>query len=140
MNKETTYPTPISLDTDTVLPKFPVEALPGFLGQQAQAVAEHTETPIELAALNGLATVAASVQGKYLVEVKPGYQETLNIYTTTVLPSGNRKTAALRLMMAPFQEWEATRARKFSNKEGQEAKGYSEDFEDIEKEIEQLPS
>jgi hypothetical protein len=106
----TTYPEPILLET-VQLPRFPCCALPGFLGPQVEAVAEHTETPAELAAVNGLATTAASVQGKYVVEIKPGYREHLALYTAAVLPSGNRKTAALNLMTGPLQQWEMIKAR-----------------------------
>jgi hypothetical protein len=152
VNKASTLPKPINLETLPVLP-FPSDALPGFLREQVEAVAGHTETPIELPALNGLAAIAVCTQGKYEIEVKPGYREPTNIYSSTVLPSGNRKSPAQNEMLAPLQQWEFSKARQLSKDIGaiqtrrdtiqarikvlrsKAAKMNCEDFEDFETEI-----
>jgi putative DNA primase/helicase len=93
-------------------PTIPADLLPGFLGDMASATARATETPLELAALLGLAVVAASVAKKVTVSPEPGYIEPVNIYTIVPLESGNRKTAVLHRMTRPFMDWEVSEARR----------------------------
>ena len=83
------------------------DLLPGAVGDMARAVAAATETPIEMALMTGLGIVAASVAGKVQICPSPGHMEPLQIYVATVLPSGNRKTAVINQMAAPFRKAEA---------------------------------
>ena len=78
----------------------------------ASATARATETPVELAALLGLAAVAASVAKKVVVCPEPGYVEPVNIYTAVAMESGNRKTAVLNRMTRPFVDWEISEAQR----------------------------
>jgi len=96
------------LDTPTIS----ADLLPGFLGDMVSATAHATETPVELAALLGLAVVAASVATKVVVCPEPGYIEPVNIYTAVAMESGNRKTAVLNRMTRPFMDWEASEAQR----------------------------
>ena len=93
-------------------PTLPADLLPGFLGDMASATARATETPLELAALLGLAVVAASVARKVIVCPEPGYIEPVNIYTAVAMESGNRKTAVLNRMTRPFMDWEISEAHR----------------------------
>jgi hypothetical protein len=93
-------------------PTLPADLLPGFLGDMAAATARATETPLELAALLGLAVVAASVARKVIVCPEPGYIEPVNIYTAVAMESGNRKTAVLKSMTRPFMDWEISEAHR----------------------------
>jgi hypothetical protein len=80
----------------------------------ARSVAAATETPIEMAVMTGLGILAASVAGKVQICPSPGYSEPLQIYTATVLPSGNRKTAVINEMAAPFRKAEARLIAEFT--------------------------
>lgn len=93
-------------------PTIPADLLPGFLGDMTSATAVATETPMELAAMLGLAVVAASVAKKVIVCPEPGYTEPVNIYTAVAMESGNRKTAVLNAMTRPFIDWEMSEARR----------------------------
>ncbi|MBI1789592.1 MAG: DUF3987 domain-containing protein [Acidobacteria bacterium] len=93
-------------------PTLPADLLPGFLGDMASATARATETPMELAAMLGLAVVAASVAKKVVVCPEPGYVEPVNIYTAVAMESGNRKTAVLNGMTRPFIDWEMSEAHR----------------------------
>lgn len=98
---------PIVIPLDEVtLPDFPVEAFPQSLKEMVGAVANATETPVELAALLGMATVAASCQRVFEVEMDPGYQEPLCLWSIVALQSGNRKTAVHAQMTAPLRQKE----------------------------------
>jgi len=71
-----------------------------------QAVAQATETPVELAAMMGLATVAICCQKNFVVEGAPGYTEPLSLWTVAALESGNRKSAVVSTMTAPLVQHE----------------------------------
>ena len=101
---------PVLLDDYTV-PGFDVR-LPGILGKMVLATAAATETPIELAAGDCLATVATAVHGKIIVRVKTGYTEPLNLWVATFLEPGNRKTAVLIQTTKPLTTWETARREK----------------------------
>src|SRR5260370_20724068 len=73
----------------------------------SRSFAAATETPLEMAAMTGLGIVAASIAGKVRIYPSVGYAEPLQIYVATVLPSGNRKTAVINEMAAPFRKAEA---------------------------------
>jgi hypothetical protein len=60
------------------LPPFPVDCLPAVLRDYVRAVAEHSQTAVDMAAVIGLGVLAVCLQGKYVVEGTPGYT-----YTTT---------------------------------------------------------
>lgn len=75
------------------LPPFPVSALPGWLRDYVQALAESTQTPADLAAMMSLSVCAAACGKRVVVRVRPDYTEPVNLYTLTIMDSGTRKTA-----------------------------------------------
>ena len=103
--QETPPLAPIPLDEIT-LPDLPIEAFPDVLGNMIQAVAQATETPMELAGMLGLATVATCCQKNFVVEGAPGYTEPLSLWTVAALESGNRKSAVVSTMTAPLVQHE----------------------------------
>jgi len=88
------------------LQRIPDNLMPGPVGDMARAVAAATETPVEMAVMCGLGVIAASIAGKFKVWPFPGYSEPLQIFTATGLASGNRKSAVITEMVAPFVEEE----------------------------------
>ena len=103
-------PEPVSIDA-LPIPAFPVNLIPvDWLRAQIQGVAAATETPVELAALLGLAVVATTVQKKFAAEPEPGYVEPLNLWVGPALDSGNRKTAVLKEMTQPLLDYERMHA------------------------------
>lgn len=93
--------------------RLPEALVPGPVGDMARSVAAATETPIEMAVMTGLGILAATVAGKVQICPSPGYSEPLQIYTATVLPSGNRKTAVINEMASPFRKAEARLLEQF---------------------------
>ena len=87
--------------------RVPEDLIPGPVGDMARSVAAATETPFEMSLMTGLGLVAASIAGKVQICPSPGYAEPLQLYVATFLPSGNRKTAVINEMAAPFREAEA---------------------------------
>ena len=61
-------------------PPFPVDALPSSVRPYVEAVAESTQTPVDMAATAALAVLATCIQGKYRVQAKPDWIEPTNLY------------------------------------------------------------
>jgi len=96
---------PIPLEA-AVLPPLPDDLFPEPVQGFVSALAEATETPPELPALMVLAVLGAAAQGKYQVNVKPGYFEPVNVWTYPALVPGSRKTAVKSAATAPLIDWE----------------------------------
>jgi hypothetical protein len=82
------------------------DALPGIIGEFAEAVSRETETPLELAAGMLFVVIAACVQGLVKIQVKPGYSEPLAFWTFAPMPPATRKSQVLKRITAPLTEWE----------------------------------
>lgn len=96
---------PIPFD-EIKLPPFPVDALPAPLCDWVQAVAQNTETPVDMAAVCALAALSCAVQGKFKIFPKRGYGEPLNLYFLIIANSGERKSPIVRLMTRPIYQYE----------------------------------
>ncbi len=96
---------PISFD-EYDLPVFPVDALPSAIGDYVTALAESTQTPVDMAATSSLAIMAACSQGKYKIQAKPDWIEPLNIYTLNVMEPSERKSAVENAMVRPLNQYE----------------------------------
>src|SRR5215207_9016288 len=95
--REPEWETPIRLD-DPTGPPFPRAALPGSIGAYAVAVAEETQTPLDMAATVALGTISAAAGGKYEVVIpEQGWNEPVHIMAVTVAEPGNRKSGVIRL-------------------------------------------
>ena len=57
------------------LPAFPIHCLPPRLQAYVAAVAEHTQTPVDMAAGVALGVLATCLQGKVRVKGNPGHYE-----------------------------------------------------------------
>lgn len=88
------------------LPPFPVEALPPVLRAYALAVAESTQTAVDLPAVAILAALAICAQGRCVINGKSDWSEQLNLYTVIILPPAERKSAVLSLVLEPLEQFE----------------------------------
>lgn len=88
------------------LPPFPVDVLPTVLADFVRAESEFSQTPPDVAAMLSLTACAAAIGKGAVCEVKPGYREPLNLFCAVVLPPGERKSAVMGAVMAPFESWE----------------------------------
>ena len=88
------------------LPSFPVDALPDVIRRYVSAVAEHSQTAPDMAAVISLGVLAICLQGKYKVEGTPGYYEPLSLYTVVIAAPGERKSSVMRDMTKYLYEYE----------------------------------
>jgi hypothetical protein len=93
-------------------PRFPTETLPHWLREFVESEAIATQTPTDLAAWLALCLVATAVAKKVMISIKQGYREPLNIFSVTVLPPGNRKSAVFTDVMKPIAEYEKSECHR----------------------------
>ena len=91
---------------EIVLPPFPVEALPTRVRPYVEAVAETTQTPVDMAGTAVLAAMASCIQGKYLVKAKADWIEPTNLYALMVAEPSERKSAVTSLIVKPINLYE----------------------------------
>ncbi|MFJ4985088.1 YfjI family protein [Streptomyces sp. NPDC088732] len=93
---------PIPLQQRRQLPGFPVQKFPAWLRNFTAAVAEETQTPVDLAGCVALAVLATAAGGRAVVHVRGRWREPTNLYTVCALPPGNRKSAVFAAMSDPL--------------------------------------
>lgn len=96
---------PIPFGRTTVAP-FPTEALPDEIGEYVKAVAESTQTPVDMAGTAALAAVAVCLQGKYKIRGKDDWLEPLNGYFIVINPPSERKSAVENAIIRPLDTYE----------------------------------
>lgn len=101
---------PLRPSADT-LPTFPIHCLPPRLQAYVAAVAEHTQTPVDMAAGVALGVLATCLQGKVRVEGNPGHYEQTSQYVFIVANPGARKSAVIRAMTSIIEDYEQAHCR-----------------------------
>ena len=106
-NAASTWPQPEPLHGQhSALPAFPVDALPAWLAEHVNAVAEFNQVPADLPACLALACLSTAAGGKVLLEPRRGWKEPVNIFTVVAMPPGTRKTPVFRAMVRPIKQAE----------------------------------
>jgi replicative DNA helicase len=103
-----TPPTPFGIASE--VPAFPVEVLPGWLGDYVAAVATATQTPPDLAGMLALAVLATVAAGAVEVEPRPGWREPLCLFIAVGMDAGSRKSAVFTAMTRPVADFERDQA------------------------------
>lgn len=88
------------------LAPFPIDALPPDIAEYAAAVAENTQTPVDMAGTASLTLIAVCIQGKYVIEGKPGWVEQLNLFSNIIASPSERKSAVLHAQAGPLDNYE----------------------------------
>jgi replicative DNA helicase len=84
------------------LPVFPAEVLPPRLRRFTVALAEATQTPIDLCGCAVLGICAAAVAGRVDVQARKGWVEPTNLFVVPVLEPGQRKSAVVTAVRRPL--------------------------------------
>ncbi|WP_084338503.1 DUF3987 domain-containing protein [Actinomadura oligospora] len=93
---------PVPIGTHRSLPLFPSAVLPDWVGAQVDAVAEFTQTPVDLASCVALAALSTATGGRAVVNVRGSWVEPVNIFTVVAMPPASRKSAVFRAMTQPL--------------------------------------
>ncbi len=94
--KEMQWEQPIPFE-EVELPPFPVDALPTRVRPYVKAVAEATQTPVDMPGTASVAVMASCMQGKYRVQAKPDWIEPTNLYALIIAEPSERKSAVISL-------------------------------------------
>jgi hypothetical protein len=97
---------PIALTGRRERPAFPGHVFPTWLGEFVAAVAEETQTPVDLSGSIALAVLATAAGGRSVVHVRGHWREPTNLFTVVALPPGTRKSAVFGLLTDPLYEAE----------------------------------
>jgi replicative DNA helicase len=100
------WPDPIPLGSHAPLPAFPVAALTPWVAEQVAAVAEFTQTPVDLGATMALAALSTAAGGRVHVEIRPGWREQSNLYLVCAMPPASRKSDVFAAMTEPIYDVE----------------------------------
>jgi replicative DNA helicase len=101
---------PMPFGATGTLPVFPVEVLPGWLGEYVAAVATATQTPPDLAGMLALAVLATVAAGAVEVEPRPGWREPLCLFIAVGMDAGTRKSSVFTALTRPVAEFERQQA------------------------------
>jgi hypothetical protein len=104
--KEPQWEQPIPF-TQHALPAFPIDALPPAIRDYVLAVAETTQTPVDMSASAVLAILALCQQGKYQIKGKDDWKEPLNLFVVIVAEPSERKSAIISHLLHPVSQYEA---------------------------------
>lgn len=83
-----------------------MDALPEVIRRYVLAVAESTQTTVDMAAVEALGVVSLCSQGKYFIRGNADWAEPLNTYTVVILPPAERKSSVLSMMIHPVEVYE----------------------------------
>lgn len=101
------WPAPIPLGSQKQqLPTFPTHVFPDWIAEQARAVADELQMPVDLPAnlaLIALATVAARAA---IINVSGRWTEPLNVYIAVAMPPSAGKSPAFNFMTGPIRRHE----------------------------------
>src|SRR5512132_2489380 len=101
---------PIPLGVAADVPIFPVEVLPGWLGEYVAAVATATQTPPDLAGMLALAVLATVAAGAVEVQPRPGWREPLCLFVAVGMDAGTRKSSVFTALTQPIADFERQQA------------------------------
>jgi replicative DNA helicase len=97
---------PVPFGSTGEVPAFPVEVLPGWLGEYVAAVATATQTPPDLAGMLALAVLATVAAGAVEVQPRPGWQEPLCLFIAVGMDAGARKSSVFTALTRPVADFE----------------------------------
>ena len=104
-NKDICWVEPIPFSVYQKQP-FPIDALPKSIADFVKAVSESTQTPVDMAGALSIAVLSTCLQGKYIIRGKSDWYEPLNTYVLAIAPPSERKSAVMKLMLQPVNNYE----------------------------------
>ncbi|MFC4588618.1 YfjI family protein [Sphaerisporangium corydalis] len=100
------WDTPVPLGQRAELPPFPAHVFPAWVADHMTAVAEETQTPLDLAGCVAMAALSTAAGGRAVVNVRGSWVEPVNLFVMVAMPPGSRKSAVFRDMTSPLRQAE----------------------------------
>jgi hypothetical protein len=105
---------PIPLEVGWQAAEFPLEVLPGWIGDWVAAEATATQTPPALAAMLALTACGAALARGHRVEIRPGWSEPTNIMSVVSLAPGERKSKVYQDALKPVYSFETAERQRLA--------------------------
>lgn len=96
---------PMVQKQEKLLPEFPIECFPDVIKDYTKGIADTLQVPVDMEATMVLDTMALCVQGKFQIDIKPGWVEPLNLYTVAIGRPSERKSPALKEATQPVYDY-----------------------------------
>lgn len=94
--------------SDVQYQPFPTDCLPKVCADYLRAVCRFVQVSPDMAVLPLLSVLSLCVQGKALVRYPANsHTESLNLYTITVAPPGERKSGVFKALIRPVEQFES---------------------------------
>lgn len=106
------WPDPLPLVADFKAEPYPLDALPGAIGDAVREVAAFVQCPVALAACSALSALSVAAQGLANVRRGPDLEGPVSLYLLAVAESGERKSACDRHFAGELSLWEADQAEQ----------------------------
>lgn len=113
--------TPLVKNHKKKLMSFPTEELPEEIRPYIEAVSESLQVPVDMVATFVLSILSLCIQGKYWLNVKPDWTESLNLYVVVVGRPSERKSPTLKETTKPVF--------KYVEEENQKRQPYIAEYE-----------
>lgn len=98
---------PQSFEKETDLQPFPITSLPKTLSDYLNAICDYVQVDSAMAALPMLSVLSMCLQGKAIVAYPANaHTESINLYTLTIAPPGERKSGVFKALMRPVEEYQ----------------------------------
>ncbi|WP_197214924.1 YfjI family protein [Cytobacillus firmus] len=102
---EDNWEEPIYFDTYE-LPSFKVSVFPPWLRNYLSAVAETSQTPIDMACIAAISILSIGAAKNFYINPYGDWVEPLNTYCLTLMGPANRKSSVFRLLSSPVTSFE----------------------------------
>ena len=83
-------------------PSFPVEHLPDGIREMVEEIAESLQVSPDMPASAVLGILSVCLQGKFLVRIKPDWEENVNLYILVIARPSERKSPVLQNLVYPL--------------------------------------
>lgn len=98
---------PQSFEKEVALQPFPINSLPNPLSDYLNAVCDFVQVDSAMVALPMLSVLSLCLQGKAIVAYPANaHTESVNLYTLTIAPPGERKSGVFKALMRPVEEYQ----------------------------------
>ncbi len=102
------WPEPIPFNDYSLLPDFPVDAIPGIYGSMVRELATSCQVDAGLPGSQMLAVLSAAIGARLKIHLD-SHTEQGNLYLLSVIGSGNRKTEINSQLTAPLHAYQKAR-------------------------------
>lgn len=94
--------------TEHDLPTFPVAMFPAWIREYVEDFSTRLQVPIDAPCMAVLSILSTALAKKFVVVLpQHNWTERINLYTTTIMPPGEKKSETLRVFAAPLKSYQA---------------------------------